>query len=619
MKRKSLASTVAVALAASTVSLISSPAVAAGQNPYDTFDATVGSPAGAIVGVGSDTTQIVVHALTDAWNTSHTPKLSSFAADGLPATVDLRDSADQAAINRSTINGSGNGKKLLFGATNNAEVNFARSSSSLSAAETSAGLQQAAFAVDGLKMAVSTTTNAPASITPQQVVDIYKGVITNWSQIDPAKSGVIKAYHPQTGSGTYTFFKSKLDEVNGGTVTFAGTVGVSQEHSPTEIQADPNAIGPFSTARASNIGTIQLLGGTDWKRAVYNVVRGADTTNVDIAAAFGSDGFVCSAEGRAVIEEIGFVPLATADQGGKCGVWTQTAVTDFTSFDDAGATTTTLAGSAAGSTVTLTATIGGLTTDGSVTFREGGTQVGSVVDVVAGQATLSLPGVAAGSHSYTAHFAPADPQLAGESSSAAIDVVVKKTATVTLTMTPATQQYFARPASAKATVVADGAPATGSVQFLRSGVSLGTVALSNGVATKALAPTTKIGTYTITAKYLGTDDTSAATAAQTFKILRAPSTTTGRLYASTVRSTANGKVITKVKITGGVAGIYAPGSVRVYKGTAPVGAAKALVKGNATVVLPRMAVGTHKLRVKYLGSTNVKPSYSGYFTLRVVR
>lgn len=619
MKRKSMASTLAIALAASTVSLFATPAVAAGQNPLDTFDATVGAPADAIVGVGSDTTQIVVHALTDAWNVSHTPKLASFAGIGDPPDVKLRTSS-AGTITRASINGSGNGKKKLYGTGNNTEVNFARSSSTLNDDEKNAGLQQAAFAVDGMKMAVGATTNAPAAITPQEVLGIFKREITDWSQIDPAKSGAIKPYMPQDGSGTYSFFRDKLTELNNG-VTYTPPAGVafSQEHSTTEIEADPNAILPFSTARAKGKDAImQFLSGTEWKRAVYNVVRGADTTDANIVAAFGQNGFLCSAEGRAVIEEAGFVPLATAAQGGSCGVWSQARVTDFTSFDDAGATTTTLAGSAAGSTVTLTATIGGLTKDGTVTFKEGDTQVGSAVEVAAGKATLTVPGVAAGTHSYTAHFAPEDPQLAGPSSSTVTDVLVKKTATITLAMTPATQQYYARASSAKATVLVDGAAATGSVQFLRSGTSLGVVTLSNGIATKALAASTKVGTYTITAKYLGTADTSAASAVKSFRILRAPSTTTGRLYASTVRSTTNAKVISKVKITGGLAGIYPTGSVKVYKGSTAL-ATKSLVSGKATVTLPRLSVGKHKLRVKYVGSTNVAPSYSTYFTLTVVR
>lgn len=622
MKRKSMASTLAIALAASTVSLISSPAAAAGQNPYDTFDATTGAPADAMVGVGSDTTQTVVHAMTDAWNLTHTPKLASFAADGAPADVKLRTSS-AGTITRASINGSGSGKKLLYAPLNNTEVNFARSSSSLTPTETSAGLQQAAFAVDGLKMAVSTTTNAPASLTPQQVLDIYKGIITNWNQIG-GTAGVIKPYYPQSGSGTYAFFDSKLEQLNGGTdVPYSASVGVTQEHSPAEIQNDPNAIAPFSTARASGISTIALLGGTEWKRAVYNVVRGADTSDANIAAAFGQNGFFCSAEGRAVIEEIGFVPLATAAQGGQCGVWTQAAVTDFTSFDDAGATTTTLAGSAAGSTVTLTATIGGLTKDGTVTFTENDAQVGPPVEVAAGKAILSLTGVTPGDHTYRANFAPADPQLAGPSTSSLVTVNVKKASVVTLSLAPVLtgiKSYYARQITATANVKVEGVDATsGSVKFTRDGATITTVAVTNGTVTALLPPTTTVGLRKIRATYTPTAvDTDGAFSEVSWTVLRAPSTTSSRLIATKIKSTTYPKVYSRVKIVGGVSTVYPIGNVKIYKGTKLL-KTKALSSGRNTITLPKLAVGKHKLRAKYVGSSQVSPSYSVYLYLTVVR
>jgi len=624
MKRKTMASTLAIALATSAVSLVAMPAFAT-PNTYDTFDGTTAatsSPTDAIVGVGSDTIEIVTHGLSQAWNTSHSPKLSSFAATGASNVVgDPIFLRTNSAGTIARPNGSGSGKNLLHGATNNSEVDFARSSSTLSATESSDGLKQFAFAVDGLKMAVANTTNAPASLTPAQIVDIYKGVITDWNQIPGSgTAGTIKPLIPQSGSGTRSFFQGRLDAANGGAVTLSGGVVTTQEHSVVDIQGDPNAIAPFSTARAkSNTDTIKLLSGTDWKRAVYHVVRGADVADPDITAIFGKTGFVCSEAGRDVIEAAGFDQIANYSQAGPCGVATSSTVTDLRTYDEAAAigTTTTLAGTSTGSAVKLTATVTGNNTAGTVTFKEGDTTLpGGPVDVVAGKAVLDLAGVTLGSHTYSAQFTPEDPILAGPSISPDTTVVVKKTAVISMTLP--TQQYYARGATATATVLADGGPATGSVEFLRSGTSLGVVPLTNGVATKAIAATTKVGTYTITANYLGTADTSAASVSQSFKVLRAPSITTGRLSASTVHSTQNARVISQVKIKQGLAGIYPTGAVRVYKGSTAL-ATKTLSSGRAKVVLPRLRVGKYKLRVKYVGSTNVAPSYSAYFTLTVVR
>jgi len=616
MKRNTMAAAVAIALAASAVSL-TAPAIASSTNPYDTDEAT-GAPTGSIVGVGSDTTQIVMHGVAAAWNASNTPHLSTFAADGLPAQIKLLTTS-AAAINRP--NGSGAGKNLLHGATNNPEVNFARSSSSLSASENTDGLKQAAFAVDGLKMAVADTSNAPATLTKAQITGIYNGTFNSWDDVGGTSTALIEPKIPQSGSGTRSFFQGQIGVSD---AQLGGSVGTTQEHSITDIQGNPNAIGPMSTARMNEAtDPTKFVGGTaSWTRAVYNVIRGADQANADLNAIFGPTGFLCSNSGRTAIKAAGFEPIADQSQGGPCGAWTSAAVTDLKTFDQAAAptTTTTLTGSAVNtSTVTLSATVAGNNTEGTVTFKEGANAVGDPVEVVAGKATLNVPNVSLGSHDYTASFTPTDLELAQPSTSDTATVVVKKITAVTLVMTPSTQQYFARSSTATATVLADGAPATGSVQFLRSGTLLGTVALSNGVASQTLPLTTKVGTYTITAQYLGTDDTNAASAATSFKILRAPSTTTGRLAIAKIHSTQTGKVISQVKIKGGAAGIYPTGSVRVYEGTKALTKPKALVKGKATITLPRVAVGAHKLRVKYLGSTNVAPSYSSKFTLTVVR
>jgi len=101
-----------------------------------------------IVGVGSDTSQFALNYLADGvvsgsfrngFNTGAAgARLVSFDAlvDGNANPIVLK--AGTAAIARP--NGSGGGKALLYGAANNANVNFARSSSGPTAAENTAGL-----------------------------------------------------------------------------------------------------------------------------------------------------------------------------------------------------------------------------------------------------------------------------------------------------------------------------------------------------------------------------------------------------------------------------------------------------------------------------------------------
>ncbi|NHA00348.1 hypothetical protein G5V59_10145 [Nocardioides sp. W3-2-3] len=63
-----------------------------------------------------------------------------------------------------------------------------------------------------LSMAVSknVVSNAPATLTPAQIVGIYKGEITNWSQVG-GTAGVIAPKIPQGGSGTRSFFVAQAE------------------------------------------------------------------------------------------------------------------------------------------------------------------------------------------------------------------------------------------------------------------------------------------------------------------------------------------------------------------------------------------------------------------------
>lgn len=92
-------------------------------------------------------------------------------------------------------------------------------------------------------------------------------------------------------------------------------------------------------------------------------------------------------------------------------------------YTPATATTTSLTASAAGTDVTLTATVrdGAATATaatGSVVFREGATTVATVA-VASGVASTVLTGVANGAHTYTAEFQPTGTTYAGSTSGSA--------------------------------------------------------------------------------------------------------------------------------------------------------------------------------------------------------
>lgn len=310
--------------------------------------ATMAAPASAdptpqpkdIVGVGSDTSQFALNYLADGvvtgglfvagYNAAASARLVSFdalKADG-PATVVLK--AGTAPIARP--NGSTAGKNALYGAGNNVNVDYARSSSGPNSAQNAAGLWHVPFAVDGLKLAVATTTNAPAAITPAQLVGIYNGTYTNWNQIGGA-NGVIVPMIPQAGSGTRSFFTDQLKAANGGVdVVLAASVVEVQEHDATPVAGNANAVAPFSTGRfatATGIKLVEGAGSFAANRALYNVVRAADLTKPWFTGIFGATGFLCSGGASDLISASGFQQLAGSRRGGVCGVPTQSATTNF--------------------------------------------------------------------------------------------------------------------------------------------------------------------------------------------------------------------------------------------------------------------------------------------------
>ncbi|MBB6627061.1 substrate-binding domain-containing protein [Nocardioides sp. KIGAM211] len=481
--RKTLSGLVAAAVAGSALALSAAPALAA----TDVDDTTFTPVAGDLIGVGSDTSQHALKLLADAFNAQSpapTAKLASFAATG-GGTITL----PSGAINRP--NGSGAGKALLYGSANNPDVDFARSSSALSTAETQAGLQTFPFALDTLAMAVSNSvpSHAPVSLTAGQIVDIYKGNITNWSQVG-GQDGVIAPKIPQAGSGTRSFFVAQLKAANGGAdVALGAAVTEVQEHDDSTIKSNPDAVAPFSVGRAGLLGTtLRIEDGFRANRALYNVVRGTDVGNAAVQAAFAENGFVCSTAARPLIEQAGFKQLATPANGGACGAATQTPTGNFALNQQVVTTSTLDATSPRARVAHLVAAVSGSTSpQGTFDFYQGETLLTSGVPLVSGQATYDAP-AEPGTHDYTAIFRPA----AGFDPSQASDSVLVTTSSSITESFPATVKKGKR-ATGKVTVTLAGVSdkATGVVKVLKGTKTVGKGTLSNGVVKIKLAKLTK--------------------------------------------------------------------------------------------------------------------------------
>ncbi len=477
-----------------------------------------------IIGVGSDTTEFALNYLADG-NAGVAGYNASNPANNLVSWNALAPAGASTTINlpnnptATRPNGSGNGKKTLYGGGEVTDIDFARSSSALDATEKQAGLQAFPFAKDSLALATAKTSNAPASISAADMVRIYSGAVTNWSQLG-GSAGVIAPKIPQAGSGTRSFFTAQLKAANGGTdVTLAGSVVEVQEHDPSQIQSNANAVAPFSVGRNAVGGDLlRIEGGFAADRALYNVVRQGDVGKPEILAIFGDSGFICSAAAKPLIAAAGFQQLLPKTQGGVCGVPTQDPTTNLATQQIA--TTTTVAGtSATAGALSLSATVasGSSVADGLVTFflDGAGTPTGTPVPLTGGKATKALTGIAAGAHTVIAKYTPSSSSVFLGSQSAATPVTVTATtptpppAPVVKASTKLAEKFkssYAKGAVIKAKVKvkesATGA-ASGKVVIKLGTLIVGRGRVKNGVAVIKLSKPLKKGRNKLVAKYAG--------------------------------------------------------------------------------------------------------------------
>lgn len=144
--------------------------------------------------------------------------------------------------------------------------------------------------------------------------DIYTCVASNWSQLG-GPNAPIQPLLPPSGSGTRDFFLGQL-----GNPTLGTCVTTAQVNDPTPIQNNPNAIAPFSVARSTypvnQTGNIKLnTTGFIGYHPIYFVVRDAGRFTVPnnlqplVGDGTGTNGFLCSPAGQAILTRHGFVAL----------------------------------------------------------------------------------------------------------------------------------------------------------------------------------------------------------------------------------------------------------------------------------------------------------------------
>jgi phosphate transport system substrate-binding protein len=215
--------------------------------------------------------------------------------------------------------GSGTGITALINGT----TDFANSSRNVKdeekqqATDKGEDLVETAVAKDGISVIVN-TANKVTDLTTEQLGKIYRGEITNWSEVGGASAPIVLLGR-DTSSGTYEFFK---EAVVGKDAEYAKSMRnlASNQAILAEVEKNPNAIGYVGLGYAQEAGdkvvrlkvdgvedTVDnVLSGTyPLSRDLYMVSNGAPA---DLMKAYLD--WILGPDGQKVVADQGFVPLS---------------------------------------------------------------------------------------------------------------------------------------------------------------------------------------------------------------------------------------------------------------------------------------------------------------------
>ena len=215
-----------------------------------------------------------------------------------------------------TGTGSGNGIAALINGTTDIAM-ASRKMKSAEREQIKGTPVEYTVAKDGLAVIVH-PDNTVDSMTMEQIKDIFTGKITNWQELGGDDVQIL-IYTRDTSSGTYGFFKEFVLEDE--EYTDAGRRTASNAAMANTIAQEKYSIGyvglPFLTDNVKAVA-VSKDGGEPVTPSVekamsgeYPIVRDMDVYTIGeaegVAKAFLDFGF--SAEGQALVQEVGYVPV----------------------------------------------------------------------------------------------------------------------------------------------------------------------------------------------------------------------------------------------------------------------------------------------------------------------
>ena len=495
-----------------------------------------------------------------------------------------------------------------------------------------------------------TTTSFAGSASPMlsQVVNQQGVSVTMTSSLNPSTFGatvMVSARVVSSASTTPTGIVSFLDGAtvagtgtldNTGTATFATASFAGGRHTLTaRYEGDPSHTGGStamllqivdpaatsttirSTTNPSTYGQPITLTATAASNVAGNRTGaitfrdGATTLGVVAVNAAGAAALTTAAL-RATSHAI------TAAYSGDVNFAASTSLA-FGQVVARSATTTTLLSSSnpslATTNVTFTASVaavapGAGVPGGSVTFRDGATNLGVGALDAAGVATFATAALSAGAHVITATYASNSDFLAS-TSSALSQRVNTEAANISLVATPTPTTYGAV-VTFRATLVGKAGVPIGTILFREGPSTLGTGALTMGLATFSTVALSA-GPHTISAAYGGDNVYATGTGAVLHRVDKG----TSEVTLSSSRNPA--PVGTPIVLTASIAspGAGFTGQVQFFDAETSLGFG--LVNGViATLEVASLTAGGHAITAVYGGDINFAGSTSAALVQQVV-
>lgn len=167
--------------------------------------------------------------------------------------------------------------------------------------------------------------NPVQQLTVEQLRKIYRGEITNWSEVGGPDRGIV-LYGRENNSGTYAYFKEHvLDDLDFAprTQTLPGTAAVINA-----VARDPGGIGYGGIAYAEGVHTIKLAegDGEPVEPTMENATSGRYPLSryLHVYSAGEPSGlaarfleFALSEKGQELVEGVGYYPLPSDGAGGE--------------------------------------------------------------------------------------------------------------------------------------------------------------------------------------------------------------------------------------------------------------------------------------------------------------